>query len=151
MYTVRPGAPLLLASLLVLLVTGCGRGYSPATATGGGAAHLLAPAAFARELASGIRTVINVHTPDEGSIPGTDLAVPFDLLVDYVDELPANRNQPLAVYCKSGRMSKEAVMTLAGLGYTDIVELQGGMDAWIASGRKLAESDESAEVGGERT
>lgn len=137
----RPRTLLLLASLLLLLVTGCGNAYSPAATTGDSSARLLSPAAVSRELASGSRTVINVHTPDEGSIPGTDLAVPFDLVIDSVDELPANRDQPLAVYCKSGRMSKDAVMTLADLDYTDIVELKGGMDAWSASGRNLAESD----------
>ena len=40
-------------------------------------------------------------------------------------------------YCKSGRMSAEAAATLQELGYTDIVELSGGMDAWIADGRQL--------------
>ena len=43
----------------------------------------------------------------------------------------------MAVYCKSGRMSADAVSTLRQLGYTDVVELRGGMDAWAAGGREL--------------
>jgi phage shock protein E len=35
-------------------------------------------------------------------------------------------------------MSAQAVRTLTGIGYTDIVELEGGTDAWQASGAKLA-------------
>jgi rhodanese-related sulfurtransferase len=35
-------------------------------------------------------------------------------------------------------MSADAVDDLAAMGYTDIVELEGGFDAWVASGRTLA-------------
>ena len=34
-------------------------------------------------------------------------------------------------------MSADAVVTLSGLGYTNIVELDGGMNAWRASGRTV--------------
>ena len=34
-------------------------------------------------------------------------------------------------------MSAVAVGTLRDLGYTDVVELRGGMDAWVADGREL--------------
>ena len=34
-------------------------------------------------------------------------------------------------------MSAIAVATLHALGYTDIVELSGGYDAWLQSGRTL--------------
>ena len=34
-------------------------------------------------------------------------------------------------------MSAEAVQTLRDLGYTDVVELRGGMEAWTADGRDL--------------
>ena len=51
--------------------------------------------------------------------------------------LPSDRATPLAVYCRSDTMSAEAVVTLAALGYTNIVELDGGMNAWLASGRTV--------------
>ena len=79
---------------------------------------------------------INVHVPDEGSIPGTDLAIPFDEIATSA-ELPADLDTPLAVYCRSGNMSADAVDDLEELGYTDIVELDGGFNAWKASGREL--------------
>jgi rhodanese-related sulfurtransferase len=57
-----------------------------------------------------------VHVPDEGSIAGTDVAIPFDEVRVRSAELPQDRDAPVAVYCKSGRMSAEAVATLRQLG-----------------------------------
>jgi phage shock protein E len=79
---------------------------------------------------------INVHIPDEGSIPGTDLAIAFDDISSSTD-LPEDLDTPLAVYCRSGNMSADAVDDLEDLGYSDIVELDGGFNAWEASGREL--------------
>ena len=94
------------------------------------------PAKFALLVAEPTTFVLNVHTPDEGSIPGTDAAVPFDQLVQRARELP-ERSTALAVYCRTGRMSAEAVPTLRSLGFTRITELAGGMQAWEADGRRL--------------
>lgn len=136
-------------SFLVVLVTAgvataaCSGGGPPASAApssaaltaGAEAVAPVPPAEFAAALANAF--VVNVHVPDEGSIAGTDAAIPFDEVGDRVAELPQDRAATLAVYCKTGRMSAEAVATLRGLGYTDIVELSGGMDAWVADGREL--------------
>lgn len=81
--------------------------------------------------------VLNVHTPDEGSIPGTDAEIPYDRLSDRAAELPADKEVPIAVYCRSGRMSSLAVPILRTLGYADVTELAGGMDAWQEAGRRL--------------
>lgn len=88
-------------------------------------------------LETGDRYVINVHTPDEGSIVGTDLAIPFDQLEQRKAELPAERSTRLAIYCMSGNMSATAAATLSSMGYSDIVDLRGGMEAWQAAGRDL--------------
>ena len=95
------------------------------------------PAEFATVLADERVLVINVHVPDEGSIAGTDAAIPYDEVRDRSRELPQDPDARLAVYCKSGRMSADAVAVLRDLGYTDVVELRGGMDAWVADGREL--------------
>ncbi len=133
-------AALLLAAAATL-VSGCSSGTSvPGTtaATSSGAViRSVGPAEFAREIASGRRYLVNVHTPDEGSIKGTDAAIPFDQIGDRAAELPKNRSAPLAVYCMTGNMSEDAVARLNTLGYTDIVELRGGMTAWRADDRAL--------------
>lgn len=133
-------------------VTACGAGQpsttgtepdakpSPSTASpapGATPAKTAPPAAFAAAVASPGTFVLNVHTPDAGSIPGTDAEVPFDQLRARASELPGDRTTPIAVYCRSGRMSAEAIPVLQSLGYTDITELAGGMDAWTAAGRPL--------------
>ena len=113
-------------------VAGCGgTGESPA-----GAAKLLASEAFAAAVADPARVTVNVHVPDEGSIEGTDLWIPYDQIAVKRSELP-DPSTPLAVYCRSGRMSATAVETLAELGYADVVELKGGMIAWEEAGRPL--------------
>lgn len=124
----RPLIWLLTAALVVL--SGC-------AAPPPELAREVGPSAFAEEIAGDARVAVNVHTPDEGSIGGTDLTIPFDQVAARADELPADRDTPLAIYCMTGRMSREAAATLAGLGYTDVVELAGGMQAWAADGLPL--------------
>lgn len=97
---------------------------------------LLAPRAFARVVAAPGTVTINVHVPDEGSIPGTDRWIPYDRIAQLERRLPPRSTQ-LAVYCRSGRMSAVAVGVLRRLGYTRLAELRGGMEAWRASGRRL--------------
>lgn len=91
---------------------------------------------FDRTVRDGAYLVINVHIPDEGSIVGTDAAVPYTDILSS-SSLPANRSTPIALYCRSGRMSTIAARTLLDAGYTDVVELEGGMDAWQQAGNAL--------------
>lgn len=111
-----------------------GAAAAPTTAVGTGQ---VGPAEFAAVVADEDVVTVNVHIPDEGSIAGTDAAIPFDRISASVGDLPRERSTPLAVYCRTGQMSAEAVQTLRDLGYTDVVELRGGMEAWTADGREL--------------
>lgn len=120
--------------------TGPSSTASTASSTASGTASpakTVPPAAFASVVAAQRTFVLNVHTPDAGSIQGTDAEVPFDQLRQRASELPADRSTPIAVYCRSGRMSAEAVPVLRSLGFTDVTELAGGMNAWTADGRTL--------------
>ncbi|MEP6562180.1 MAG: rhodanese-like domain-containing protein, partial [Nakamurella sp.] len=83
----------------------------PSAQAAAGAVTQAEPAAFADAIAAG-RTVINVHTPNEGSIAGTDLTIPFDQLDTRAGELPQNRGTALAIYCMTGNMSAIAGRTL---------------------------------------
>ena len=96
----------------------------------------MSPEAFEQRVQAAEVVTINVHVPNEGSIAGTDLTIPFDRITTS-SELPVDLTTPLAVYCRSGNMSASAVRDLAALGYTDVTELDGGFNAWKASGRPL--------------
>ncbi len=102
---------------------------------------LLAPEEYQAAIASGDVFVVNVHIPYEGDIEGTDAFIPFDDIASHADELPADKDAPLYIYCRSGRMSAEATPDLQALGYTNIIDLDGGMEAWELAGFGLVQRD----------
>lgn len=109
---------------------------APTAPAQGAFSQLVSPRRFAAVIAQPGVTTINVHVPYAGEISGTDLFIPYTRIAASKGRLPA-RSARLAIYCRSGRMSAIAARTLARLGYRNVVELRGGMDAWRRAGRPL--------------
>ena len=78
--------------------------------------------------------LINVTTPPDGVIAGTDLSIPYDQIDQNTSKLPGDKKALIVVYCRSGRPSGIASAALVKLGYTRVLNLVGGLDAWQKAG-----------------
>ncbi len=48
-----------------------------------------------------------------------------------------DKNEPVYIYCLSGRRSAEAANLMREKGFTQVTELQGGINAWKQAGKRL--------------
>ncbi len=74
-------------------------------------------------------TLIDVREPGEyavGNIGGT--LIPLSQIETRANEIP--REGEVIVHCKMGGRSARAVEYLRGLGYTNVRNLAGGINAW---------------------
>lgn len=75
--------------------------------------------------------LLDVHIPEQEHIEKTDAFIPYTDLRKRADELPKDKSTPIVVYCRSGGMSLEASQTLVDLGYSEVMNLQGGRNAFV--------------------
>lgn len=78
--------------------------------------------------------LVDVHTPEQRHIKGTDAFIPYDAVEKYPDRLPTDKNTAIYLYCEGGPMGNAAARTLHALGYRNLTNLQGGTNAWKAAG-----------------
>lgn len=143
---------------VALLVTGCGGGTPGGTDTrsaapaGADSAQVetamppVAEARVGRMTAAGARQflaahpealVLDVRNPDEwndehGHIEGARL-IPLPELEARASEIEGWKEKPIVLVCRSGRRSQTAAEMLAGMGYRQVINLEGGMIAWRES------------------
>jgi rhodanese-related sulfurtransferase len=118
--------------LIVLLVTACAQGNSQS--------QVLSAADYEKALASKVaKQVVDVRTQEEytnGHLAGA-------VLIDYYKkDFKSNlsrldKNKPVFVYCASGGRSGSAVEVLKELGFKQIYDLKGGMNAWARAGKPI--------------
>lgn len=76
--------------------------------------------------------LLDVREPDEyaaANIPGSQL-IPLGTLENHLGDLPKDRE--ILIHCKSGRRSARAVDLLLANGFTNVKNVEGGIDAWLA-------------------
>jgi sulfur-carrier protein adenylyltransferase/sulfurtransferase len=80
--------------------------------------------------------VIDVRDPDEyrdGSIEGAN-NISRGFLEFRIGAAAADQTTPIVLYCQTGLRSMLAAKALHDLGYTNVVNLQGGFQRWAQSG-----------------
>jgi len=102
----------------------------------GGSYQNITPAELNTMLKKKDFVFVNVHIPFAGNIANTDLSISYDQIstAENLAQLPTDKNAKIVLYCRSGRMSAIAAEELVALGYTNIWNLDGGMDAWEQAG-----------------
>ena len=81
--------------------------------------------------------IVDVRSPEEwshGHMPGA-IHIPLAQLPDRVGELDASA--PVVLHCKGGGRSSIATSFLQSRGISDVSNLAGGFDAWVAQGFKV--------------
>ncbi len=81
--------------------------------------------------------LVDVRSPEEhagGFIPGTDANIDFREIKGRHRELRADADDHIVVYCQSGHRSNIAAETLADLGYRNVYNVNGSMNAWQEAG-----------------
>ncbi|MDH7499193.1 MAG: rhodanese-like domain-containing protein [candidate division NC10 bacterium] len=80
--------------------------------------------------------VVDVREVSEfeaGHIEGA-IHIPLRQLAKKLDQLPSDKQAPLAVICRTGGRSSYGTMALWLLGYRNLKNIMGGMQAWEKEG-----------------
>lgn len=83
--------------------------------------------------------ILDVRTPDEfrqGHLPGARNMDFFGARFD-LEAAALPREQPVLLYCRTGRRSAEAAETLKQAGVRTILHMNQGIEAWQADGLPL--------------
>lgn len=141
--------PLLVLALLLPVAAACGSATDsagapePAPAVAGSAA----PGAGVRVIdvnqAADIHqsppaelVVLDVRTPEEFAAGHLEGAIMIDFYSpDFATDIAElDRDVPYLLYCRSGNRSSQARALMADLGFSDVADLDGGIQAWAAAG-----------------
>lgn len=138
---------ILLLGILVIVAVTVGPGKNSKQTGQALKPQLIAPAVFSKLAKDENNFLLDVHTPEQTHIPGTDKFIPFDEIAENLDQLPADKNSNILVYCRSGSMSKIAAQKISELGYSNVYDLEGGIDGYRESNVEVKISPASRDLG----
>jgi len=124
-----------LTGLFALAVVGLSLQVSAPDAAEG----LLTPAQAREMIQSGkVDLVLDVRTPEEFTSPGGHLQgamlSPIQTLDYNLAPLAPYKNKTILVYCEAGVRSSHAARLLRDKGFTNVLDLYGGIGQWIRDG-----------------
>jgi rhodanese-related sulfurtransferase len=79
--------------------------------------------------------LLDVREPDERAefnIGGNFIPL-GQIMAMQIDEIEELKKEEIVCYCRSGKRSMQAAMMLETMGFTNVVNLDGGMMAWQMS------------------
>lgn len=90
--------------------------------------------------------LIDVRTPEEYAAGHIEGAVNIDFYGEAFDNAISqlDKTRPVYVYCKVGGRSAKAAASMRTKGFTNVVELQGGFDAWNSANFPVSVSNTPA-------
>jgi rhodanese-related sulfurtransferase len=96
----------------------------------------LAPTEAVRVMNQDGALVLDVREDNEftgGRIAGAR-HIPLGVLKKRVADIERFKESPVLVYCRTGARSAVAASQLVAAGFTDVTNLQGGIQAWQSAG-----------------
>jgi rhodanese-related sulfurtransferase len=119
---------LMMILTMAALVT-CWMACAPTSETGN---ELAKSQRFERLMKKSNTVVLDVRTPEEykeGHLPNAVL-LDFNGGVFDAEFAKLDRSKNYLVYCKSGRRSDKAAGKMKGAGFSNVIQLKGGIQAW---------------------
>jgi monothiol glutaredoxin len=107
-----------------------GAGFRLDNPNGPPAVRAISPRDLKAKLDAGeVRELYDVRPPDERARALIADSKPLDEgALEHIEEL--DRSTPLAFYCHHGQRSRAAAMRFISLGFREVYNLDGGIDAW---------------------
>ena len=120
--------PLLIASLLVILAALVANEYLSYRRSRQAVDTTEATRLYNRDAA------VFVDIRDENAYQGSHLPGAINLPMAHIDKrqdrLKRFRDRKIIVYCDNGQRTLKAIQALEALGWSDVSQLRGGIDAW---------------------
>lgn len=93
--------------------------------------------------------ILDVRTPEEfdlGHLSNAMLAN-WNEKDEFIRRIAAlDKDEPVYIYCLSGKRSAEAANVLRDIGFSEVIELQGGINAWKQGDKRLEAESETAQI-----
>lgn len=119
--------PLVLLTVFALMISGCSFQKPDYL-------KMISPAELNQLMQAEDIFLVDVHTPKQRHIKGTDLFIPYNKVEQHIDKLPSDKSAAIYLYCAGGPMGNTAARALRELGFSNLSNLEGGAHAWGKAG-----------------